>query len=102
MGVLKYSPSSFWDITLGEITTAIEYFHKMDTAHQQQSWERARFVALVLLQPHTKKGKKLKPSDVCQFEWEKDVIKAQAETEHSEERIKHLAKYLHENSYLSF
>ena len=102
MGILRYAPSAFWACTLGEITTAVEYHQKIDNAQQQASWERARFVALVLLQPHTKKGQKLKQEDICQFEWEKERIKASSDVAYSEQRIDELSKYLEENSYLSF
>ena len=102
MGVLRYAPSAFWGSTLGEILTALEYYNNIDQAKQQAAWERSRFIAHVLLQPHAKKGSKIKPEDICQFTWEKEREKEKANVRHSEERIEHLAKYLEENSYLSF
>ncbi len=102
MGVLKYPPSDFWACTLGELFTALEYFHKIDNGKQQAAWERARFVAHILLQPHTKKGTRIKPEDICQFTWEKQKELEKSEVSFSEERIKELVKYSEENSYLSF
>ena len=102
MGVLRYSPPHFWACTLGELITAVEYYHKVDNAKQQAAWERSRFVAQVLLQPHIKKGTKLKAEDICQFSWEKQKELDKSQVSFSEERIKELVKYSEENSYLSF
>ena len=102
MGVLRYSPSAFWACTLGEILTALEYYNNIDQAKQQAAWERSRFIAHILLQPHAKKGSRIKPEDIVQFSWGKAREKAQSNVKHSEERREHLAKYLEENSYLSF
>jgi len=102
MGVLRYSPSAFWACTLGEILTAVEYFNKIDQGRNQAAWERARFISHVLLQPHAKKGSRIKAEDICQFDWEKQREKEKSSVTHSEERIEQLAKYLEENSYLSF
>ena len=102
MGVLRYSPSAFWGCTLGEILTALEYYNNIDQAKQQAAWERSRFIAHILLQPHTKKGTRIKPEDICQFTWEKQKELEKSEVSFSEERIKELVKYSEENSYLSF
>tara|TARA_R100001015_G_C4585166_1_gene141176 strand:- start:101 stop:409 length:309 start_codon:yes stop_codon:yes gene_type:complete len=102
MGVLRYSPSDFWACTLGELLTAVEYFQNIDNGRQQAAWERSRFVAHILLQPHAKKGTRIKAEDICQFTWEKERDLQNSEVRFSKERIKELAKYSEENSYLSF
>ncbi len=38
----------------------------------QGSWEQARFVVHGFLQPHQKKGKRLKLTDVATFPWEEN------------------------------
>ena len=98
MGVLRYSPSSFWSCTLDEILTAVEYYNELDVARNKQAWERARFITQILLQPHAKKGQKIKAEDIVQFAWE---VPDSSEVS-SQERIEHLRKYAEENSYLSF
>ena len=65
-------------------------------------WESARFLAYILLQPHRKKGSKMKIEDICQFAWEKQKAQNEAEVEYSKERVEELAKYAEENTYLSF
>tara|TARA_R110000796_G_scaffold153325_3_gene269859 strand:+ start:216 stop:437 length:222 start_codon:yes stop_codon:yes gene_type:complete len=39
--------------------------------HEQSEWERTRWLACCMLQPHAKKGRKLKPSDLMKFPWDK-------------------------------
>lgn len=34
-------------------------------------WERCRWSTAYLLQPHSKKGKKIKPTDLIKFDWDK-------------------------------
>jgi len=34
-------------------------------------WERCRWKTCYLLQPHTGKGKKIKPTDLIKFDWDK-------------------------------
>lgn len=102
MGILRYAPSAFWDSTLGEILTAVEYYNNIEQSKQQADWERARFIAHILLQPHTKKGSRVKPEDIVQFAWEKDKEKEASQVEYSKERIEELATYLEQNTYLSF
>ena len=102
MGILRYSPSEFWSSTLGEILTALEYYNNIDQAKQQAAWERSRFIAHILLQPHAKKGSRIKAEDIVQFSWEKQREAQKSQVKFSDKRIKELAKYSEENSYLSF
>ena len=51
---------------------------------EKSEWERARWMASAILQPHVNK-KSLKPTDLVRFPWEKDD---------SAERIKMLKKVM--------
>lgn len=45
----------------------------MRNAQTQQfrnDWERTRWLAAILLSPHAKKGKPIKPKDLIKFEWD--------------------------------
>jgi hypothetical protein len=37
------------------------------------AWERQRWAACILLQPHIQKGKTLSPTDLVRFPWEEDA-----------------------------
>ena len=42
-------------------------------------WERTRWLACLLLQPHKKKNSSLKPTDLVRFDWEKKEEKIDIE-----------------------
>lgn len=46
---------------------------EIEDGKQKQAWERARWTALALLQPHISKGKKLKLTDLAVFPWEEQI-----------------------------
>ena len=58
-----------------------EYFRiKLDGLREAQTqdfrneWERTRWLATIILSPHAKKGKGIKPKDLIEFEWEKPKL----------------------------
>ncbi len=40
----------------------------------KNEWERTRWLATIVLSPHQKKGKGIKPRDLIEFEWEKPKL----------------------------
>jgi len=38
---------------------------------ERAAWERTRWLATLLLQPHTRKGQRLQPKDLAVFPWER-------------------------------
>ena len=46
---------------------------------QKYEWERVRWLACVILQPHTKKGQNLTPEKLVKFDWEKKKVKTDIE-----------------------
>ena len=96
LGRLGLSPRAFYDATLGEIALAIEEYGKALDYKERCEWERTRWLATVLIQPHAKKGRRIKPEDLVQFEWERPEQKV----EYDEERVKRNAAWLEQNSYL--
>lgn len=73
-------------------------YGKQQDNKQQASWERTRWLATMLLQPHTKKGQNLTPEKLANFPWEKENISEHFNKEKLEENI----KYAEQNNYLSF
>lgn len=71
LGQLRFSPSVFYDMTFEEFCLAAQGMNEQEEMRQRQEWERARWSAAVALQPHTKKGSSLKPTDLLIFPWEK-------------------------------
>ena len=50
-----------------------------ENAKQRAEWERTRWLACVMLQPHKKKSQKLQPQDLIKFDWERKEEKIEAE-----------------------
>ena len=68
MGLL---PEQFWDFTLHEFLLYKRGFEDMLKHKERNEWERTRYLATVILQPHTKKGKTIRPTDLFKFVDEK-------------------------------
>jgi hypothetical protein len=67
---LGISPDIFWSSTYRQLSYAIEENNKQIEFAEQQQWERTRWLAFVLLQPHIKKNSIRSPRDIAQFPWE--------------------------------
>lgn len=81
--------SEFWDATLREVHNRIDGFRRLEDSRQRGEWERMRWLAMFVLMPHTKKGRKLgKPTDIMQFPWEKQKARSTAPAITEEQRRK--------------
>lgn len=67
------APGSFYSYTIDELLVAVKKKQELLEQEQRDSWERTRWLAMVLLQPNLKKGQRLKPSDLVTFPWEKPI-----------------------------
>ena len=70
-GEMHLCPFMLMDMTPDEFQAAVKGFRRKQEWEQQQEWERARWMATMGLQPHLQKGKRLKPTDLVEFPWEK-------------------------------
>ena len=70
LGRLRFSPSAFYDLTLEELTAAAAGDSQAEELRQQMEWERTRWLACCLLQPHAKRGSSLAPRNLATFPWE--------------------------------
>jgi len=69
LGQLGLTPSSLYDLTFQEFSNAMAGRRFEIEMRERGEWERTRWLACLLLNPHTKK--RLKPTDLATFEWEK-------------------------------
>lgn len=65
------SSDEFWDSDLKTVAGIIEERANIQTLSFRGEWERARWLAAAMLQPHLKKGANIKATDIVQFDWEK-------------------------------
>jgi hypothetical protein len=52
----------------------LDYVEARSEAIEQEariSWEQTRWLGAIILQPHMKKGKSIKPTDLIAFPWDK-------------------------------
>ena len=59
----------FCKCTFGEFESICEAWREMTDAHNRDSWERARTIAAIVIQPHIKK--KLTPRQLLPLPWDK-------------------------------
>ena len=71
LGQLRFSPSVFYDMTFEEFCAAAQGMNLHEEIREKQEWERTRWLAALMLAPHSKKGQRIKPTDICIFPWEK-------------------------------
>jgi len=67
------SPFAFYAMTLEEFNQAVKGWNEVQENRERGEWERTRWLGVLVLQPHLRKGRKLKPKDLAEFPWEKPV-----------------------------
>lgn len=68
---MRLSPAAFYSMEFKDFLLAADAFFELEETRERQQWERQRWLATVLLQPHAKKGATLKPTDITKFPWDK-------------------------------
>ena len=58
-----YLPKHFWN--------KLDGFYELENIKERSKWERTRWQTTLLLNIQIAKGKKLKPTDLIEFEWDK-------------------------------
>ena len=54
-------------------------FYELENIREKGKWERTRWQTTLLLNIQIAKGKKIKPTDLIEFEWDKKDIKVDYE-----------------------
>lgn len=70
LGCLQFSPAVFYDMDYCDVISAVEGYTEHIERTEQMHWERTRWMAAVLLSPHTKNGKGIAPRDLIRFPWD--------------------------------
>ena len=78
----------FYDMLPIEFWHKVEGFYEIINFNQRREWERVRWQTTLLLNPHVRKGKTLKPKDLIVFDWEKE------EKDIDFEELKNKAEYM--------
>ena len=74
-GQCGLTPGQFYDMTPREFANLSKGFSDTIDRQYRAEWERARWIASVVIAPHIKK--RMKPGDLISFPWEvKNAVKA--------------------------
>ncbi len=91
LGVLRYSPSVFYSLTVRQLIAAMKGAAEAEERAYQQQWTQTRWLASLLLQPHSKQS--IKPTDLCTFPWEEQAGKAMSQEDKNKMQLTALQKY---------
>lgn len=83
-------PAEFYDITPKEFVLLQRAHEKNEQTKQQAIWDSTRWLACILLQPHMRKGRNIKPKDLAKFPWDEKTKKTKA---YDNKQIKKQAAY---------
>ena len=72
-------PKEFWSLTFHEFFLLQRGRNEQLEMTERFEWERTRWLACLILQPHKKKNSNLNPTDLVRFEWEKKEEKMDLE-----------------------
>lgn len=74
VGEVGLSLEEVYGLDFDELGGIMEAYRSKEEAIYRDQWERARFLALCLLTPYQKKGKRLKGTDIMRFPWDSPVV----------------------------
>jgi hypothetical protein len=73
LGLCGYNPNSFWAMDMSELMAAVDGKMELLEMQNRTHWETARMLGVTILQPHAKKGRRIKPTDVARFPWDNET-----------------------------
>lgn len=90
MGCIGMNLDDFRRCTPAEFSVIYRFWLQHDERNVQNDWEQTRFLACCMLQPYSKK--KLSPTDVCRFSWERKREQEAKKEVSTKERFEEIAK----------
>lgn len=90
MGCIGMNLDDFRRCTPAEFSVIYRFWLQHDERNVQNDWEQTRFLACCMLQPYSKK--KLSPTDVCRFSWERRREQEAKKEVSTKERFEEIAK----------
>lgn len=78
-GKLGMGVDEFYDMLPREFWNKVDGFYEMENYRQRAEWERCRWSTCLLINIHVEKGKKIKPNELIEFDWDKKITTEDAE-----------------------
>ena len=69
--MLRLSVSEFYDMIPRQFFNMLEGYQEVRNNQEQSDWQRIRWQTTLLINIQLERGKRIKPSDLIQFDWEK-------------------------------
>ena len=89
-GELGLTPDEFYMMTMRNFINAQNGHKRLYEQNQQAEWERARWMACVIINPHLKRG--ISPDKITTFPWEQNK-RNKNQIKHDIERLKKESEY---------
>ena len=70
--MLRLSVSEFYDMIPRQFFNMLEGYQEVRNNQEQSDWQRIRWQTTLLINIQLERGKRIKPSDLIQFDWEKE------------------------------
>ncbi len=86
--MLRLSVSEFYDMIPRQFFNMLEGYQEVRNNQEQSDWQRIRWQTTLLINIQLERGKRIKPSDLIQFDWEKE------EKEIDLKKLKERAEYM--------
>ena len=86
--MLRLSVSEFYDMIPRQFFNMLEGYQEIRNNQEQSDWQRIRWQTTLLINIQLERGKRIKPTDLIQFDWEKE------EKEIDIKRLKARAEYI--------
>lgn len=85
--MLRLSVSEFYDMIPRQFFNMLEGYQEIRNNQEQSDWQRIRWQTTLLINIQLERGKRIKPTDLIQFDWEKeekeiDIKKLKARAEY--------------------
>jgi hypothetical protein len=90
-------PEEFLDMLPKYFWRKMNGFYNIINLKEKQDWERCRWQTTMLLNVHTQKGRTIKPTELIEFEWDKeDKEKTKIDYQELKKKAEYVKK-LHEH-----
>lgn len=90
LGCIGMSMKDFCRCTPFEFSSIYKAWQEKIQRQERESWEQTRFLACYMLQPHSKR--KLLPSDICRFSWDKQSRSENEKSISTKDRFNEIVK----------
>ena len=86
--MLRLSVNEFYDMIPRQFFNMLEGYQEVRNNQEQSDWQRIRWQTTLLINIQLERGKRIKPTDLIQFDWEKE------EKEIDLKKLKERAEYM--------